>query len=351
MDVATNARHRPRAPGRGLPWRCAALPLLAPVLAHADNAPLSYLRTYGPSGDPATRLGHGLGWISIAVMLIIAVLLLAALLRQRAPLPAPSALAVAMDAGGMGWIYVGVGLSTLVLLLCIGWTFHTSAALREPAAAGQLTIRVIAHQWWWDVHYLDPEPSRMLTTANEIHIPVGQPVRIELASDDVVHSFWIPQLGGKTDVIPGQVNSKWLQADRPGLYTGHCGEYCGRSHANMMMHIVAEPAAQFASWREHQLLALTDRNPATIPGLLLVEIRCGGCHSIRGTAAHGRVGPDLTHLMSRQHIAGGLLANSPANLERWIRRPDAVKPGALMPTVPLSDAELGQVLGFLQSLK
>lgn len=337
------------------------LPLLATALLAAcsksgrprigsDATPMSYLHTYGPAGDGVTRLGYVLGGVSLAVIVIIAVLLLAALLRHRAPLSSPDSLAVNKDAGGMEWIYIGVGISTVGLLLCLAWTLHTIGRMGPPPASEPLTIEITAHQWWWEARYDNPQASRIFTTANEIHIPVGRPVRLQLKSADVIHSFWIPQLGGKTDVIPGQTNTSWLQADSAGIYTGHCAEYCGLSHARMAMHVVAEPPQTFEKWWTQQLGdAGTPGEPS--PRQQAFVAHCGACHAVRGTEAAGHIGPDLTHLMSRQHIAGGVLDNSPDVLAAWINDPNSFKPGTLMPKVPLTGQQLVDIVWYLQTLK
>ena len=321
----------------------------APLTAFADPA-MSYLHTHGPAGDPATRLGWGLGIVSIIVVLVITFLLLAAVLRRRARDADPQALAVNRDEGGMRWLYIGVGVSTVVLIACAVWTMFTVAAVAMPAHTG-LTLQVTAAQWWWSVRYESHEPDRIFTTANEIHIPVGTPVRIELKSQDVIHSFWIPKLGGKMDVIPGQTNVTWLQADEPGTYRGQCGEYCGAQHAHMAMFVIADTPADYALWVRDQLQDAAE--PATEPARLREQVfvaHCAACHAVRGTQAGGILGPDLTHLMSRRTIAAGLLPNTPGNLAAWIADSQALKPGSRMPSLLLSGGDLSAVMNYLQTL-
>jgi cytochrome c oxidase subunit 2 len=320
-----------------------------PLLVAAEPS-MSYLRTFGPAGDPANRLGWGLGIVSIAVTLVIAVLLLAAVLRRRARLTDPQALAVNREEGGMRWLYIGVGVSTTVLLGCAVWTLLTVAAVAMPARS-DLTVQVTAAQWWWSARYLSSEPDRIFTTANEIHIPVGRVVRIELTSHDVIHSFWIPQLAGKMDVIPGQTNVMWLQADQPGIYRGQCGEYCGAQHAHMAMYVIAESAHDYLEWTRNQLKEAT---PATSAALQQGEhaflAHCAACHAVRGTAAGGILGPDLTHLMSRHTIAAGLLPNTTGNLASWIADSQALKPGSRMPALAISGPDLSTVVAYLETL-
>ena len=219
---------------------------------------------------------------------------------------------------------------------------------RKPA----LTIEVTGQQWWWKVRYLSDDPSRIFTTANEIHIPTGEPVRIELIGADVIHSFWVPPLSGKTDAIPGQTNVTWLEADRPGRYRGQCTEYCGVQHAHMGFEVVAQSPGEFDAWWDAQLkpAATADRRPANAAPTLF-SYHCGACHTVRGTEAGGAIAPDLTHLMSRATIAAGTLPNNAGNLSGWIADPQAIKPGTLMPIVYLSGPELNDIRAYLQTLK
>ena len=324
---------------------------MASVDASAAGLPaMSYLRTHGPAGDAATTLGWGLGWISLAVICIIALLLLAAIFRPRGRARAARALTVKTDGGGMGWIYTGVGVTVVILLGCVVWTMFALAATAMPDRTA-FTVQVTGSQWWWGVRYLGSDPSDTFTTANEIHIPVGQPVRIELQSADVIHSFWIPQLGGKTDLIPGKTNVMWLQANEPGVYRGQCSEYCGAQHAHMAMFVMADTPEGYREWRALQLRAAGEPASDLMRlGRDTFVARCGACHAVRGTAAGGIVGPDLSHLASRNTIAAGLLPNTPGNLAAWIADSQALKPGSRMPSLALSGPELQAVLGWLQSL-
>lgn len=318
----------------------------------ATQPPMSYLHTFGTAGNPGNRLGIGLGIVSILVVLVILGLLLGALLRRRARLADPAALAVSRDEGGMAWIYVGVGVSTTVLIGCAIWTIFTLAAIAMPARASEVTLQVTAAQWWWNVDYHDATPSRTFRVANEIHIPVGRPVRIELASQDVIHSFWIPQLGGKMDVIPGQTNVTWLEADRAGVYRGQCGEFCGAQHAHMAMEVVADAPEAYRAWVEHQLQdAVSPANEPERRGQAAFLANCAACHAVRGSGAGGIVGPDLTHLMSRRMIAAGTLENTPGNLAAWIADAQSIKPGSRMPTLALPGPELNAIVTYLQTLR
>lgn len=314
--------------------------------------PMAYLHTVGPAGDPATHLGWGLAIISIVVVVIIALLLLGAVFRTRPARPRDDArLAVDHDGGGMGWIYIGVGISAVVLFFSMGWTLVTTAAVMRPPSKPALTVQVTATQWWWEVRYASEDPSRTFTTANEIHIPVGQPVRFELSSNDVIHSFWVPRIGGKTDVIPGQTNVTWLQANVPGVYRGQCSVFCGAEHARMGFEVVAQSAKAFRDWQDNQLR--TAPSPTTVDaraGKSVFQAHCAVCHAVRGTEAGGILGPDLSHLMSRRTLAANLLDNTPGNLAGWVADPQSLKPGTKMPNHIVSGRELADVLAYLHTL-
>jgi cytochrome c oxidase subunit 2 len=202
------------------------------------------------------------------------------------------------------------------------------------------------------VRYLSPDPSQAFETANEIHIPVGQPVRVRVIGGDVIHSFWVPQLAGKTDTIPGRTNVAWIEAERPGVYQGQCTEYCGLQHANMAFQVIAESPEAFAAWRANQLRPAAAPADETVrQGQALFADRCGRCHTVRGVTVGRLIGPDLTHLMSRAALAAGTEPNTPAGLSGWISNPQALKPGALMPVTYLSGPQLESVTAYLETLK
>jgi cytochrome c oxidase subunit 2 len=215
-----------------------------------------------------------------------------------------------------------------------------------------LTIRVTGHQWWWEVQYQDPTPSQIVTTAAAIHIPVGRTVQFELRSADVIHSFWVPNLHGKRDLIPGHPTRIFLRADRPGTFRGQCAEYCGYQHAYMRFVVVAEPEGRFQDWLEAQRQPTAD--PATERQRrgqqVFLGTTCVLCHTIQGTPARGRVGPDLTHLGSRPLI-GGLLPNTRGHLAGWIVDPQRIKPGVRMPLNVVNPGDLDALLDYLESLK
>jgi cytochrome c oxidase subunit 2 len=316
-------------------------------------APLSYLSSAGPAAAPLTRLAWGLSGISVAVTVIVTIALVWGIWRRR---PAPTLDASGLEAAGppgagLAWIYIGLGVSVPILAACTVWTLVVLGEVMHPASKPQLTLLVTAHQWWWEVRYLDPVAGRVFTTANEIHIPTGQPVRVILSSPDVIHSFWVPKLAGKMDVIPGVTNVTWIQAATPGRYRGQCAEFCGLQHARMAFFVTADSPAAFNAWRDGQLaLPQASANPEVAQGAALFAARCASCHTVSGTPAGGIVGPELSHLASRETLAAGTIPNDTQHLSAWIADPAAIKPGVLMPKVPMTAAERAQVVAYLQSL-
>jgi cytochrome c oxidase subunit 2 len=316
-------------------------------------APLTYLVGHGEKAYPVVALTWGVAIISISVILIIALLVLGGVTRRSGlAMTEPGAkLPVERPPGGISWIWIGTGLSSLVLVFSVVWTMAVLARVSAAPTKPALTIEVTGRQWWWQIRYLNDDPTRIFTTANEIHIPTGVPVLFRLVGADVIHSFWVPALSGKTDVIPGQVNETWMEARTPGTYDGQCTEYCGVQHAKMAFRVVAQPPSEFRAWWDHQL---TDAPPpaagAAQRGLAGFTIHCGACHAVRGTDAAGMLGPDLSHLMTRQTIAAGTLPNTPDQLTKWIADPQGIKPGAQMQKPELTDAELADIRTYLTTL-
>ena len=298
-----------------------------------------------PAGPAAAKIAW-LWWIMCgaftAVMVLVVLLTLWAIFRR---LPTERS---QPPLGRTGFIVAGgivLPVATVVPLMFL--SLETSAALRQPRDA--LTVRVVGAQWWWAVAY----PDQNIVTANEIHIPVGEPVRLELTSADVIHSFWVPSLNGKRDMVPGIKNEFWIQADRPGIYRGQCGEYCGTQHANMAFVVVALAKDEFDDWvDQRQRAAAQVANAEPAAGLqIFLKAGCAKCHTIRGTAANGTMGPDLTHLGSRRTLGAGLLPNTPGGLSGWIANPKALKPGVHMPANYLAADDLLALVAYLESLK
>jgi cytochrome c oxidase subunit 2 len=323
------------------------------ILCGAD-APLGYLTAHGNKAGTVLPLTWFVTWVSVAVIVIISVLVAAGIARGARFLPrrAIADLPVGHTASGLSWIVIGVAITSVVLLATVVWTMWVLADVSKPPGKPPLTIRIVAHQWWWEADYLDKRASQDFTTANEIHIPTGVPVMFDLQSADVIHSFWVPPLNGKTDTIPGRTNVTWMDARNPGIYRGQCTEYCGWQHAHMGLLLIAQSPAQFAAWRKHQLQDQPPPHPgAQTAAAATFTTQCGSCHTVRGSEAGGVLGPDLSHLMSRTTIAAGTLRNSTGNLSAWIADPQSIKPGCLMPRLELSGPQLAQVRTYLETLK
>jgi len=316
--------------------------------------PLGYLEAAGERAQAVLPLTWLTLAISIAVCIIIGILLWLGVRRAASNGGAAETRAIPIDRGSSGvrWIGIGIAISAVPLLVTLVWTMVALADVSGPPAHPGLTLDITAHQWWWEVRYDAAEPDHTFATANEIHIPVGERVLVRLHGGDVIHSFWVPKLTGKTDTIPGQTNLSWMQASRAGRYSGQCTEYCGLQHAHMAFEVIAEPPAQYEQWRAHQLApAPRPATPEQTRGMSLVEYRCGACHQVRGTQAGALAAPDLTHLMSRRTIASGTLPTGPGTLAEWIEAPQALKPGNLMPNQNLPQQQLTDVLAYLETLK
>ncbi len=240
----------------------------------------------------------------------------------------------------------------LIVFVLIGVSARVIASVQDASPPKQaVKIRIIGHQWWWEVQY----PDYGITTANEIHMPAtadgNRAAYIELTSADVNHSFWLPQLGGKMDLIANRINYTWLDPKEPGVYLGNCAQYCGTEHAKMLLRVIAETPQDFQKWTQQQQQPAAEDPSASQAKDAFGSFACVNCHQIRGTAAVGKFGPDLTHLMSRQTIAAGALVNDAKNLRAWVNDPQDAKPGCFMPSMKLTDPELDQVVTYLQSLK
>lgn len=249
----------------------------------------------------------------------------------------------------VAWTVIPV-LIVVVLFLATARVIHAIQDAPRPPTA--LEVTVIGHQFWWEFRY----PRLGIVTANELHIPASDrarpvPTYLKLTSADTDHSFWIPQLGGKTDLIPNRINEMWIDPERPGVFLGQCAQYCGTQHAKMLLRAVVHSADDFAEWvRAEQQPPVKDERVAT--GRRVFETTaCINCHAIEGTVANGRFGPDLTHMMSRKTIAAGAAENTSANLRLWIDKPDAIKPGSLMPAMQLNPTELDALVRYLETLK
>ncbi|HMO74848.1 MAG TPA: cytochrome c oxidase subunit II [Sphingopyxis sp.] len=296
----------------------------------------------GPFSEPVTTLAWAL-LIGGAVVLLVVLAALGIALFGSARLKA--------RLGGEKAIWIGgFAFPAVVLTGLLIWGLMLTSSLSATRIAGdEMRVRIVGEMWWWRVHYLDGDGREMLRDANELHIPVGRPVLLELDAADVIHSFWVPRLGGKMDMIPGRTNRLLIQADRPGVYKGQCAEYCGGPHALMGFVVIAHAPEDFARWQ-------ASRTPAAAAGGrgldLFLSSGCAACHTIRGTPANGLAGPDLTHVGSRHTLGAGILPNNPGTMAGWIADSQAIKPGNRMPAYRQFDgAELRAIGDYLAALK
>jgi cytochrome c oxidase subunit 2 len=288
-------------------------------------------------------------------LLVLAALVVALMRRRRAEIP------LTVETGGhhqssplmrtalIGW-------AALMAVALVGLTIASFFTDRSDAAIArnpQLNITVTGNQWWWDVVYTSDDPSKAVRTANELHLPVGVPVEITLQASDVIHSFWVPNLAGKQDLIPGRVTDIQLLPRKIGTYRGQCAEFCGMQHAHMAFDVTVESKADFERWMAAQLQpARPPATPLELAGYQYVTTRqCSACHNISGTPASGQVGPDLTHFASRRSIGAGTLPMSTGNLYGWVADPQAQKIGNHMPTIGLEPDQLHAVVAYLETLK
>jgi cytochrome c oxidase subunit II len=249
----------------------------------------------------------------------------------------------------LAWTIIPI-LIVLVLFAATARVIHAIQDAPQPPAAVEVTV--IGHQFWWEYRY----PGLGVVTANELHVPVSDPSRprptfLQLLSADTDHSFWVPQLAGKMDLIPNRVNRLWMDPLRTGIFLGQCAQYCGTQHAKMLQRVSVDTPEEFDAWIDAQRGPAVEDESAIAGRRIFETTACINCHTVRGTAANGRFGPDLTHLMSRATLASGAALNTPANLRVWLTDPDAIKPGSLMPAMRMSEAELDALVGYMVSLR
>jgi cytochrome c oxidase subunit 2 len=284
--------------------------------------------------------------ISIVIFLVVACLVLysAFRFRSRSDDTIPP-----QDFGNpkleITWTVIPLLIVTAMFFLSV-WTMH---AVDPSPLDRQPDIEIVAHQWWWEVHY----PESGIVTANEIHIPIGKNLLFRVTSADVVHDFWVPQLARKIDAIPGRMNFAWISADSPGLYLGTCAEYCGVEHAWMRIRVNAQSPEEYAQWQQDQLVTppKPESGQSARGYALFMDLPCSNCHRIAGTPAQADIGPDLSHLGSRQTLAAGVLDNTRGDLEAWIDDPQTLKPGCNMPNLQLTPPELLALTAYLMELK
>jgi cytochrome c oxidase subunit 2 len=313
-----------------------------------------------PAGPAAAHIEHTFAlifWITATVYVVTLIALIYFVVRRRhnlAYIPEPTSTTEAADRLANRVVGAAIGLTVLLLFVMMISSFATSRRIGSMNNQEALTIDVYGHQWWWEVQYPNEhEPFRIVTTANEIHVPVGMPIRIHGTSRDVIHSFWAPNIQGKRDLLPGYNTDVLMQVDQPGRWRGQCAEYCGLQHAHMSFYMVGESRKDFDNWMNAQMLpSPAPTNPQTQHGQqVFLTHSCVMCHTIRGTTAGSRVGPDLTHLASRSTIAAGMLPNTIGNLGGWIMNPQSLKPGSRMPPNQLSGPDLQDLLAYLETLR
>ena len=248
----------------------------------------------------------------------------------------------------IAWTFIPI----LIVFVLIGVTARVITAVQDQRpGSDSVGARIVGHQWWWEVTF----PDLGVVTANEIHVPLAGPAGrrtfVQLESMDVAHSFWVPQLSGKLDLIPNQTNTLWIDPREPGTYLGNCAEYCGTQHANMLLRVTAEPMDQFMGWAASQKASIADGAQQVEGRAVFESLSCVSCHAVRGTVASGRFGPDLTHVGSRQTIAAGMITNTREHLKAWVKDPQDMKPGTMMPSMKLDGHDLDSVVDYLVALK
>ena len=306
-----------------------------------------------PAGPIAAVIAE-MSWVLIGGGLIVFAIVMAALTwvlarRQPAPVTGASTRATWWWVVGAGFVFPVAVLSALLVYA----TWRTAGLTPAPAPQG-LVITVIGRLWWWELHYRDPERGIDVVLANQIHLPTGRAVTLGLVSNDVIHSFWVPALAGKVDMVPGRVHQLRVQADRPGVFRGQCAEFCGEQHARMALHVVAQSPEDFERWLALQARpAETPRDAQAQRGLqVFMAQRCNVCHTVRGLGTASSLGPDLTHVGSRLHLGAGTLPMGRAALAEWVGHTQRVKPGARMPSYErLDDASMQALVVFLEQLR
>jgi len=307
------------------------------------------LDTFNPASPEAQAIARLFGRtlvVMAAIFVFVAALITIAIVRYRARPGAPEP---AQDFGSLRLEIAWTIGPVVIVILLFGLTVHAMRTADPPKTDGAPDLRVVGHQWWWEVNYLQSG----VVTANEIHIPAGRQLLVELHSADVIHDFWVPRLARKIDVIPGRANRVWLRAGEPGVYQGACAEFCGNQHAWMRFIVVAHRPPEFAAWQAMMLHvpAVPTSGIAARGAQIFRDQACINCHTIVGTPGNQRIGPDLTHLATRRIIAGGAAENSPGNLGRWLADPNSIKPASHMPNFQFDESEVAALVAYLETLK
>lgn len=331
--------------------RSLLLPVLSAGFVAACSSHQSVMNSAGPQAGRIESLGWFFFIVAGAVFLIVistGVWALRVSSKRSSPAEDP-----VYERKVARVVAIATGVTALVLIVSLVYSISAGRALASLPRKSAITIEVTGHQWWWELRYMDTTASRQVTTANEIHIPVGEPIEIIGKSNDVIHSLWIPNLHGKKDLVPGHTTSTWIQADTAGIYRGQCAEFCGLQHAKMALWVIAEPKDKYIQWYESQLAPPAEPTDSLLASGKKVFLKsgCVMCHEIGGTLARSHVGPPLTHVGSQMTLAAGIIPNTKGYLAGWILDPQGIKPGAKMPPNNLAPADLQVLLAYLQSLK
>jgi cytochrome c oxidase subunit 2 len=307
---------------------------------------IATLNPFSPQAAAISHLFVAILIVLVAIFVLVTTLLTVAIVRYRDRPGAPEA----QQVFGSHRLEIAWTVGPIILLTIIGLFMVRTIQASDPPKTGKTPdLRVTGHQWWWEVEY----PDSGAITANEIHIPVGKNLLVEVDAADVIHDFWVPELARKVDAVPGHINHVWIRADQPGVYQGVCAEFCGSEHTWMRLIVVAEPQADFDAWQTAQLA--TPAAPAdgvAAQGLQLVKDEtCLNCHAITGLPGHKSIGPDLTHLASRRILASGAAENNPDNLSKWLKDPNSIKPESHMPNFQLSDERVHALVAYMETLK
>lgn len=297
--------------------------------------------------DEINRLFIGFLILSAVIMAIVLFMVIGGTIRYRASKRKGEA---RQTFGHKGLEIVWTVIPLIIVTVLFFVSLNVMEKINEPVVNGQKPdIVIIAHQWWWDMRY----PKQGVTTANELHIPTGKKLLMRIQSADVIHSWWVPALGRKIDAVPGHNNFGWIDADSSGVYDGTCSEYCGNQHAWMRIKVIAEPQEDFDRWisQQKQMAAIPVNSVAQQGEVLFQEKTCGNCHTISGTPADGKIGPDLSHIASRETLLSGMMTNKKENLRKWLENPQNVKEGSNMPNFLMSENEVNELVDYLEQLK
>ena len=313
------------------------------LLSGCGESSPTILKPGGSAAEDIKQLAVEIFAILSVVLLTVWALLAIVIIRGRRR---PEAMASQTEGN---WVIevIWTLIPAVIIVILFALTIRTTRELTLPEHGADFAA--IGHQWWWEFDF----EREGFKTANEVHVPVGRPVSIDIASSDVIHSFWVPQMGGKVDMIPGRINHQRFLPVKEGTYLGECAEFCGAQHGKMRFLFVVESPEEFSAWvADQRRPAAEPTTPAAIAGAeVAATVGCSGCHTIRGTSLGGTVGPDLTHFGSRSGIAAFTLPNTPANLKEWLTDPQAVKPESHMPRIPLPGAQIDELVAYLEGLK